>query len=118
MGQIIKRKMTREEAYTEAITMLPEVCLELLRIQNREYHVNALEDYERVFGKAGIIDLYAFYLYAKATKTDEHIVVITFAHDLHGRNDRLMLPRSDGYKETVFELPLIKEEIKNEKETG
>lgn len=90
--------------------MLPEVCLEVLRVQDREYYVEAIEEYEAMFGKPGIIDLYSFYLYCKALKIENHILVLSFAHDLHSRNDGFTVARTDGYSNTVFELTFNQEE--------
>ncbi len=111
MEKLIRRKMPHFEAYNEAKDFLPEICLEVLRVQDREYYVEALDQYEAMFGKAGIIDLYSFYLYCKALKIENHILVLSFAHDLNSRNDGFTVARTDGYQHTIFELTFNQEEI-------
>jgi hypothetical protein len=50
-------------------------------------------------GMDSLVDLYGFMKFAEQNELDAHAVKSTFAHDIGGRNDELMLPRSHGYKQ-------------------
>lgn len=67
---------------------------------NQVEYVSYLMEFMDTHGEEAIQKLAGFYIYAiehlDQVKQDRAIVG-TFAHDLGGRNDKFMLPRSDNY---------------------
>lgn len=64
-------------------------------------YVFMLMDFQEVQGDEAIEALAGFYVWCiDNLKGDKctHAIVTTFTHDLNGRNDKHMLPRSSDYK--------------------
>lgn len=90
-----------ESATKEAIDYLVEN--NPLKGQVSKYGLfSALNEMAKTHGEKAIIDLAGFHKYMIANYEGEQQqqgIVATFAHDLNGRNDRTVLPRSHGYRE-------------------
>jgi hypothetical protein len=71
--------------------------LEKLDVPKQEY-TKMLIEFMELKGEEALQALAGFYLYALDNIKDYNkAIVSTFAHDLGGRNDEWMLPRSDNY---------------------
>lgn len=56
-----------------------------------------LDEYEETHGQAYIVAMAGFLNYAQVEKMGVFDVKATLAHDLNGRKDKLMLPRTSDY---------------------
>lgn len=73
-------------------------------ISQSEY-IFQLMEYQDKKGDDAIIALAGFYLFVITELTIEkrtHAILSTFSHDLNGRNDKYMLPRSSSYKDVFM----------------
>jgi hypothetical protein len=64
---------------------------------NRLSALFALDEYESTHGEAYIIAMAGFINYAQTEKLDDFAIQSTLVHDLNGRKDKLMLPRTSDY---------------------
>lgn len=95
--------MTQSERQTKiAIHSLHQLVDLLEKEWNRDRSDLALilMDYEDKFGEPGIIDLYAWLVYA--VRNDIKYPYTAIGHDVNGRNEDHMLPRTDGYGVEVW----------------
>jgi predicted HD phosphohydrolase len=63
-----------------------------------------VSDYEDYQGVDALVAMAGFLQYAKDEGLDKDIITITLAHDLGGRKDKLMLPRTSDYSQYAKEL--------------
>ena len=65
-----------------------------------------LADFQDIHGQSAVADMKAFLDYADHPETDLSVnqIKMTIAHDLGGRHDKLMLPRTDGYTKHLNQL--------------
>ena len=75
---------------------------------NRLSAILALDEYEATHGEAYIIAMAGFINYAQTEQLDDFAVQSTLVHDLNGRKDKLMLPRTSDYAQYANTFFIIK----------
>jgi len=60
-------------------------------------HPEYLDEYASTFGEIGIMDMAGFLAYAATRNVSSVQVIHAITHDLMGRNDPVMLPRTHNY---------------------
>lgn len=63
-----------------------------------------VSDYEDYQGVDSLVAMAGFLQYAKDNAIDKSTITITLAHDLGGRKDKLMLPRTSDYSQYAKQL--------------
>ena len=100
-----KFKEVYEAAFQEVVARYAGLMAEVRGVSVNQVKKHALfdvMDFEDIHGKQAVVDLYGFLVYAEESDVLEHVVNGTLAHDIGGRNDQFLTPRSADYATTVW----------------
>ena len=70
-------------------------------VESERHAILMLTTFQRTHGDDAVRSMYGFIRWCEENIPDEQSrimqITVTLAHDIGGRNDKRMLPRSDGY---------------------
>lgn len=89
-----------ENCWAQVIKAIPHYVPEI----SQNGAVWVVSEFEYTHGPDALVAMAGFIRYAMDNSLESDIVKITLVHDLAGRNDKLMLPRTSDYSQYAKEI--------------
>lgn len=82
-----------ESCYEQVVKAIPQYVPEV----SPTGAIFLVSDYEDIQGPDALVAMAGFLQYAQKEGLDRDMIKLTLVHDLAGRNDKMMLPRTSDY---------------------
>ncbi len=99
-----KKKIHFKVLRNRAFNFILEEMVERFPEQNRIMLMSILLTYIDNKGDNAVADLYGFFMYCRDVEHEDGFIWENIMHDINGRDDRFMSPRTSGYAAEFFEI--------------